>query len=461
MRLLGLSYNLGKCHICIIGKQTRKPFPTNPNPRATSKLFRVYSDVCPVSPESFGHGLYFITFVDEATRYVWIYIIPNKSSSTVLQILQKWLPLVQNQAGTTLINFRTDEGHEYLGETLKTVSTFLEEHGITHEQTSAYSSSSNGVAERINRTLMDMVRTMMITSNLPAPFWGEAVHTAAKVRNRLPTSSLKGNISPHEAWFGVAPSIQHLRVFGCLAFYKITHPKTKVQSRGQRCCFLGYDGNTQFRVYDPATNKIKSNIRDIEFLENEFLEPSEFTNVPYAERPLQVPEPRNYTEFDEEPDEDLETGDMFHDTSDSEPPELVADINIPMPAYVPAPQTAANMPRTQPQWPIPPPPHPLTDSSDSNSDFPPSPCSATASQPGSRPVSPHGSQLQTPEEPTDRPVRTKIPTWRKLEGLASKSLVAHTGPSLHSTSPHYIASYAPPEKPHTLQEAMGSPYASQ
>ena len=101
-----------------------------------------------------------------------------------------------------------------------------------------------------------------------------------------------------------------------------------MQSRGRRCCFLGYDGNTQFRVYDPATNKIKSNIRDIDFLENEFLEPSEFTNVPYAERPLQVPEPRNYTEFDEEPDEDLETGDMFHDTSDSEPPELVADINI-------------------------------------------------------------------------------------------------------------------------------------
>src|SRR5205814_9674846 len=90
--------------------------------------------------------------------------------------------------------------------------------------------------------------------------------------------------------------------------------------------------------------------------------------------------------------------------------------------------------------------------SDSNSDFPPSPRSTTASQPGSRPVSPHGSQLQTPEEPTDRPVRTKIPTWRKLEGLASKSLVAHTGPSLHSSSPHYIASYAPPEEPHTLQK---------
>src|SRR5271169_3887344 len=468
MRLVGIKYNPEKCHFCIMGKQTRKPFTTNPNPRATRKLFRVYSDICPVSPESFGHGLYFITFVDEATRYVWIYIIPNKSSSTVLQILLKWLPLVQNQAGTTLINFRTDEGREYLGETLKTVTTFLEERGIHHEQTSAYSSPSNGVAERMNRTLMDMVRTMMITSKLPAPFWGEAVHTAAKVRNRLPTSSLKGNISPHEAWFGVAPSIKHLRVFGCLAFYKITHPKTKVQSRGQRCCFLGYDGNTQFRVYDPATNKIKSNIHDIEFLEDQFLELNEFANVPYAERPLQVPEPRNYTEFDEELD-DLDAQDMtdlFSDTSDLEPPKLVTDIDIPMPKYLPTLQTAVDTPRVQPRWPIPPPPHPPMDSEDSDSESMPSlyatPASQPASQAASQQSSPHSSRPITPEgQPARQSGRQSIPTWRKLEGQASKSLIAHTGPSLHSSSPHYIASYAPPEEPRTLQEAMASPYASQ
>jgi hypothetical protein len=237
-----------------MGKQTTKPFPRNPHPRSTRKLFRVFSDICPVSPETFGHCLYFITFVDEATRYVWIYLMPSKSSATVLAVLRTWVPLVQNQSGTTLINFRTDEGDEYTGETLKTVTPFLEEHGITHEPTSAYSSSSNGIAERMNRTVMDMVRTMMITSNLPAPFWGEAVHTATKIRNRLPTSSL----SPHEAWFGTPPSLQHLRVFGCLGFYKIKHPKTKVFSKGKRYCLLGYDGNTQFRVFDPVSSRTNS-----------------------------------------------------------------------------------------------------------------------------------------------------------------------------------------------------------
>ena len=479
MRLLGINYNLGKCHICIMGKQTRKPFPKNPNPRSTRKLFRVYSDICFVTPETFGRGLYFIIFVDEATRYVWIYIIPNKTSSTVLQILRKWLPLVQNQAGTTLINFRTDEGGEYLGETLQTVSPFLEEHGITHEQTSAYSSASNGVAERINRTLMDMVRTMMATSKLPAPFWGEAIHTAVKVRNRLPTSSLEGNISPHEAWFGVAPSIQHLRVFGCLAFYKITHPKTKVQTRGQRCCFLGYDGNTQFRIYDPAKNKVLSNIRDIDFIENEFLEPSEFANVPYADRPLLVPEPRNYIEEDQEIDNDE------FDWEDPEIPELVADIEIPMPAYKPVYKPLhQDLRYPEPRWPIPPPPRPSMDSSNSDSDtMPPlmtAPVSQASSRPESQHSSPHSSQTASPRATpvAPRPAtpeglairrsgRPSKPTEKKLESEAqarkrpAQTLVSHTGPSPHSTSPDYVASYAPPHEPRNLQEAMASPYASQ
>lgn len=481
MRLMGLTYNFGKCHVCVMGKQTTKPFPKNPHPRPTRKLFRVFSDICPVSPETFGHGLYFITFVDEATRYVWIYIIPSKSSATVLAILRSWLPLVQNQSGKTLINFRTDEGGEYTGETLKTVTPFLEERGITHEQTSAYSSSSNGVAERMNRTLMDMVRTMMITSNLPAPFWGEAVHTAAKIRNRLPTSSLDGNISPHEAWHGTPPSLHQLRVFGCLAFYKVKHPKTKVFSRGKRCCLLGYDGNTQYRVYDPATNKVLSKIRNIDFLENEFLETSEFAGVPYADRPLLVPEPRNYGDEDEDPElTDAELAEI--DWEDPEIPELVPDIKIPRPAYRPAPSVPRQDTRTrrpEPHWPVPPPSRPSADSSDdsdSDPDTPPLLETAPASPAPSQHASPEASRPPTPEG-TRRSGRPPKPTERKLEGDAqarkrapaeSKTLVSYSrafvtriGPILHSSSPHYVASYAPPHEPRTLQEAMASPFAPQ
>jgi hypothetical protein len=124
MRLLGYAFKPCKCHECIMGKQTRKPFPSVAE-RSKVKLFRVYLDIYPIIPESFGHGICFIVFVDEATRYVWVYVIPNKTLSTVLQILKNWLALVERQASTQLINLRTDEGGEYTGETIKTVALFL------------------------------------------------------------------------------------------------------------------------------------------------------------------------------------------------------------------------------------------------------------------------------------------------------------------------------------------------
>lgn len=181
-----------------------------------------------------------------------------------------------------------------------------------------------------------------------------------------------------------------------------------MQFKGQRCCFLDYDENTQFRVYDLATNKIKSNIRDIEFLENEFLKPNEFINVSYVERSLQVSEPRNYTEYDE----DLDIKDMTDQFSESSEP--VANIHIFMPTYMPAPEIAANAPRAQPQWPIPSPPHPPMDL-DSDPDLPSFLHSTTVSQPGSRPAfqhsSPIASQQSSPQ--SSRPVTSERQTVRQ------------------------------------------------
>jgi len=499
MRLLGISYKSGKCHPCIMGKQSRKPFPAVIE-KSSIKLFRIYSDICPVTPESFGHGLYFIVFVDEATHYTWVYIIPNKSSSTVLEILKLWLPLVERQAGTSLINIRTDGGGEYKGETLHTVTPFLAERGINHEQTSPYSSSSNGVAERMNRTLMNMVRSMILTSGLPAPFWGEALHTAAKILNRLPTLALLDNISPHQAWFGVIPKISHLRVFGCVCFVKIIHPITKVQTRSDRCCFLGYEGTTQYRVYDPTSNKIRSKMRDVTFIEDEFLPRTAFLGVPYADRPLQVPEPRNYSEEDDELDED-ELAELFPKINSSAPVPI-----IPLLPYLPPPrannQTVDTIDATDTadstvdnpariiRWPIPPVGSPSTEHFNPATaphveeedrlqpdhpihQIPPG--SQHASQSASGPTSSqHGSPTGTLPAapaipaapiPTRQSSRERRPTEKakqnrqqEEERNMTKALTAHTGPTVHSSSPHYHATWAPPEEPCTLREAMASPY---
>jgi hypothetical protein len=91
----------------------------------------------------------------------------------------------------------------------------LHTQGIVHEPNSGYSPQSNGVAERLNRTLMEMIRPMLLKSKLPSAFWAEALATATYIRNRLPTKSLAFNMSPHEAWFGKILAILHLRRFGC------------------------------------------------------------------------------------------------------------------------------------------------------------------------------------------------------------------------------------------------------
>jgi transposase InsO family protein len=158
---------------------------------------------------------YVLTFIDEATHFCWIYLLHDKSSSTVIAILQSWLPFVQNQASSSLKQLHTDRGREYLG--LENVTRFLYEHGIVHDQTAAQSCASNGVAERMNRTLFDIARSLIIDCSIPTPFWGDALRAACQIRNRLPSESIN-NISPDQLWFGNAPTFKAFCGFGCTAY---------------------------------------------------------------------------------------------------------------------------------------------------------------------------------------------------------------------------------------------------
>ena len=99
----------------------------------------------------------------------------------------------------------------------KEFDAFLASRGIKHQFTVPYTPQQNGVAERKNRSLMEMARCMVKSQQLPHVFWLEAVMCATYILNRCPTKSLQ-SITPYEAWHGKKPSIGHLRVFGCLAY---------------------------------------------------------------------------------------------------------------------------------------------------------------------------------------------------------------------------------------------------
>ena len=103
---------------------------------------------------------------------------------------------MEKSSGRRLKVLRTDNGDEY---TSTEFEDYLREEGVCHERTVPKTPEQNGVAERLNRTLVEMTRAMLIDSKLPHRFWAEALATAAYLRNRCPTKAVNG-MTPHEAW---------------------------------------------------------------------------------------------------------------------------------------------------------------------------------------------------------------------------------------------------------------------
>ena len=95
----------------------------------------------------------------------------------------------------------------------------------------------NGVSERRNRTLLDMVRSMMSLTDLPLSFWGYALETAAFTLNRAPSKSV--GTTPYELWFGKKPKLSFLKVWGCDAYVKKLQPD-KLEPKSEKCVFIGY-----------------------------------------------------------------------------------------------------------------------------------------------------------------------------------------------------------------------------
>ena len=101
------------------------------------------------------------------------------------------------------------------------------------------------MAERMNRTLVESVRSMLADAKLPHPFWAEALSTAVYLRNRGPTKVVSG-MTPFEAWTKKKPSVSHLRVFGCEAFAHVPKDERgKLDSKARRCIFVGYGEETK------------------------------------------------------------------------------------------------------------------------------------------------------------------------------------------------------------------------
>lgn len=153
------------CEICIKGKQSQKPFPAS-NSRAGDVLELIHSDVCgPMRVNSHGGSRYFLTFIDDYSKWCELYTI--KSKSEVFQKFKEFKNYVERRTGKKLKTIRSDNGTEYTNNEFK---NYLAAQGIKHEYSVEYTPQQNGTAERKNRTLVEMARCLMLQAALPASY---------------------------------------------------------------------------------------------------------------------------------------------------------------------------------------------------------------------------------------------------------------------------------------------------
>ncbi|RVX17651.1 Retrovirus-related Pol polyprotein from transposon TNT 1-94 [Vitis vinifera] len=179
------------CTNCMVGKQHRDAIPKRSLWRASQRLQLVHADICgPIKPVS------------------------NSKK----------------------------RGGEF---TSLEFNAFCKTNGISRQLTAAYTPQQNGVAEHKNRTIMNMVRSMLSEKQVPKNFWPEAVNWTAHVLNRSPTLAVKG-VTPKEAWSGVKPNVDYFRVFGCIGHVHVPDNKRKkLDDKSFQCVLLGNEEGSE------------------------------------------------------------------------------------------------------------------------------------------------------------------------------------------------------------------------
>lgn len=254
MRIAPGSNDVPQCATCIQAKQTVAPFPKEAKREYSEVGEMTYTDVCgPLTPAGIHGEQYFITFTDGAKKYRKVAFMKAKSEAE--RHIDDYIAFVETQAGKKCKAFRFDGGGEYLATSLRLK---LSAKGIRVETTARHSPQQNGVSERLNQTLMDRARAMILAHDLPKFLWPQAVSYSARIINCSPTRSLKDDITPFEGFWKRKPNIASLQEFGAFCWVLIQGEKPpKIGSRSDGYRFVGLsDDSAGWQYYVPKTRKI-------------------------------------------------------------------------------------------------------------------------------------------------------------------------------------------------------------
>ncbi|GJT99344.1 retrotransposon protein, putative, ty1-copia subclass [Tanacetum coccineum] len=267
-----------KCVPCMFGKMARKPY-THQVERAKDLLGLIHIDVCgPFKIMLRQRASYFVTFTDDFSRYGYVYLLKHKHE--VFETFKVFQKEVENQLDKTIKLLRSDRGGEYMSQEFL---DHLKDHGIIAHRTPPYTPQHNGVSKRRNRTLLDMVRSMMSQTTLPKSFWDYALETVARILNMVPTKKVE----------------------------KTPYEPDKLEPRSIKCIFIGYPKETMgYFFYYPPENKFlvawnaefqenslinqeaSGSLKDLEIIREEDTHPSIDTSLNHEDDDLEIDEPQ-------------------------------------------------------------------------------------------------------------------------------------------------------------------------
>ena len=274
-RVNGVSFpsdlSFSHCEACKQGGAVSHSFPKSTVEHAMQFGDKVSTDLVDMGVLSHDGYRYIICFVDRATRFLHIDLLKDKSPEGVMAALKKY----QNTYSAYLQNghikrWHCDNGGEFTSDDL---NAFCEEFAIKRSFSVPYAPQQNAQAERIWGVLLRRMRTMMAQFDVPDTFWTECATQAALIHNILPSKSMTGFISPHQALHGTLPDASMLRVWGCKCYVKLEpHDRpNKLAPTAVNAIHLGVDPQRNgFRVYIPAFDRFTSSTH-IQFVESEKL----------------------------------------------------------------------------------------------------------------------------------------------------------------------------------------------
>ena len=178
---------------------------------------------------------YYVSFIDDHTRYYWVYLM--KHCSEFFEIYKAFRALVKTQHSAVIKCFRCDLGGEY---TSNKFLGLLALDGARQQTSCTNTTEENGVAKRKHRHVVETTRSLLLSAYVPTEFWGEVVLTTATLINTIPSSHILG-ISPFEKLYRYAPDYSFFRVFGCTCFVLKPHvERSKLSSQSVISVFLSY-----------------------------------------------------------------------------------------------------------------------------------------------------------------------------------------------------------------------------